>query len=447
MTVLSIDVYFSKKFYYEKKYIVKTLFSYFENIELRFFTHDFDEYRISLGTGLEIIFDDDFFSSQGETYLTKESLPTQVHYIQNVFTPETDLPVLYGSDNFILENSRIHCSADIFASAFFMLTRWEETISREKDKFGRFPDELSFVQRHKLHYRPIVNEYIEMLHRMLVYLGQTAEISRKYTVIPTHDIDFLFRLNTLPKLIKSLAGDVLKRKNPIDFTKTLVDYTKSLFNSKNDPYNTFEFLSDISKKNNLVSRFYFMPSYKGEHEAKYDIRNKKIEKIIKKLSENGNIIGLHGTVSAYQNKDIFAEEKQRLESVLGLVTECRMHFLRLSVPESFRMFDACNILTDSTLCFSNDGGFRAGICFEFPVFDVLARKELNLWEMPLIVMETALRKKYPQEEEFYKAFQNLASIVKKYQGEFVFLWHNSNLNTGIWKGWKKIYEKLVQDIL
>jgi hypothetical protein len=441
-----IEIYTSKKYFAEKKYVIKTFLSYFDISEYQFFVHERANYRISIDSNREIVFSDSFFSKIIENYLQTEYLPEKPIFIQNIFTPEADLPILFGDDDFLMDNYRIHCGADIFASAFFMLTRWEEYVLTERDRFGRFPDEKSYVQKNNLHYRPIVNEYIEMLRRMLVYLGVSAKISQKYTVVPTHDVDFVFRLNRFPKFIKAFSGDILKRKNIGEALKTTLNYIKGIFNSKSDPYNTFLFLSEISKKNGAVSRFYFMPSYAEENESEYDIRNPKVEKIIHELSENGCIIGIHGTVSAHKNSDKFGEEKKRLEHIIQPITECRTHFLRFDIPKTFRIFEENNILTDSSLSFSADGGFRCGICFEYQTFDILKRKELNVWEMPLIVMETALRKKYPSPNEFYSAFKKLSETVKKYQGDFVFLWHNSNLNVGIWKDYKKIYPQLVREI-
>jgi hypothetical protein len=42
---------------------------------------------------------------------------------------------------------------------------------------------------------------------------------------------------------------------------------------------------------------------------------------------------------------------------------------------------------DSTLSYADKEGFRCGVCYDFPVFDFLERKQLKLREFPLIVIE------------------------------------------------------------
>jgi hypothetical protein len=41
--------------------------------------------------------------------------------------------------------------------------------------------------------------------------------------------------------------------------------------------------------------------------------------------------------------------------------------------------------------------------------------------------------------------KRLKNEVKKYNGEFVFLWHNSAFNTTIWKSYIPLLEELYKD--
>lgn len=48
--------------------------------------------------------------------------------------------------------------------------------------------------------------------------------------------------------------------------------------------------------------------------------------------------------------------------------------------------EAC-LSYDSTLGFPDISGFRCGVCYEFPIFNILDRRVLNLYEVPLINMD------------------------------------------------------------
>ena len=42
---------------------------------------------------------------------------------------------------------------------------------------------------------------------------------------------------------------------------------------------------------------------------------------------------------------------------------------------------------DTTVSFADTPGFHCGVCYEFPVFNVLTRQKLPLIERPLVVMD------------------------------------------------------------
>ena len=90
-------------------------------------------------------------------------------------------------------------------------------------------------------------------------------------------------------------------------------------------------------------------------------------------------------------------------------------------------------------------GFRCGICYEYSVFNILTRKKLKLKEKPLIVMEGSFTtyQSNIQPEEMEEKIKLLIEQVKKYNGEFVFLWHNSSFNTPLWKKYQNIYGRIL----
>ncbi len=98
---------------------------------------------------------------------------------------------------------------------------------------------------------------------------------------------------------------------------------------------------------------------------------------------------------------------------------------------------------DSTLSYADKEGFRCGTCYEYSVFDILNREKLKLKERPLIIMEgTLVNYQNFTPEEMEERIKNLADKVKQYNGQFVFLWHNSSFG-GSWKKFEYIYEKVI----
>ena len=98
---------------------------------------------------------------------------------------------------------------------------------------------------------------------------------------------------------------------------------------------------------------------------------------------------------------------------------------------------------DSTLGYPTLTGFRCGSCYEFSVFDIIQRKQLKLKEYPLLIMDVTLNDYLElNEEEAILIINDIKNKVKKYNGNFVFLWHNSSFNVNRWKKYESVYEEL-----
>ena len=110
----------------------------------------------------------------------------------------------------------------------------------------------------------------------------------------------------------------------------------------------------------------------------------------------------------------------------------RHHYLRWQADGSWDAWEAAGLAYDSSLGFEGTPGFRAGICVEYPTFDLRHGRPLALRERPLMVMDTTLLAKpllgLPHEVAVRVAL-DIASTCRRYQGDFVLLWHNCRLRT------------------
>jgi len=110
----------------------------------------------------------------------------------------------------------------------------------------------------------------------------------------------------------------------------------------------------------------------------------------------------------------------------------RQHYLRWKAPLTWRIWDEAGIDYDSTLSYADHAGFRCGICYEYPVYDILQRKQLKLTERPLIVMEdSVLGERYMglSGREALAYMQKLKKRCQKFNGDFILLWHNCSFNS------------------
>jgi hypothetical protein len=424
----------------EIDYVVSVLFGEFLNIPYKLDISHRKDYEITLDNGNILIIRDTFFSGCGQeiAYLNKRNIPSLVEFVKNRFAPAENIPLIYGTKEFEVSKKKIRCGIDIFASVFFLLTRWEEYVIEARDKHGRFPPGESLPVRCNFLHRPVVNEYTGMLRNMLVFLGMKEKSAEdKFRIFPTHDVDFL----TYPFFLRRLAGDILKRR---DFKKAAkrLSYMLALKN----PYLCFDFLMDMSERHNLTSRFYFTHRGKHKYDGNYALNSRLLLRQVKKIKDRGHIIGFHPGYYAHNNPELFAAEKKELEEQLGVkIEEGRHHYLRFEIPATWQTWDDAGMAVDSTLGFSHLEGFRCGTGNEFPVFNILTRKKLKLKERPLIVMDTTLHiNRNLRIAESLAVINKYKDISKKYKMPFTILVHNSSFEEVEWQGWRELYEEIIK---
>ena len=433
----------------ERKYIINVLFGFFDKLEYSIIINENQSDYIITYQKKSLIIKDGFFNNYPKplSYLKITSIPSKIIMLdKNKYCNERNIPILFGNKNIDSSKDEIICSIDIFASSFYMLSRWEEIVLRDKkDKIGRFDENESLAVKFDFFRRPIVNDYFNLLKGMLNYLNIPFKFKRSYRLKVTHDVDQLYRYSGLLKYVRALVGDLVIRKNPLLLLKTTLDMIRSNISRKYDPYNNFDYLMTCSEKIGVKSHFYFIPSFLGETDARYDIRSKEVKRVIQSIFKRGHFVGIHGSWNSFNNQSVFGSELLRLRNVVSVIDEGRQHYLRFENPITWEIWNSNGLKRDSSLGYCLRNGFRCGTCYEFPVFNLLKRSRMNLIEEPLIFMENIFLLEKYSIEECISEFMELSNIVKSYDGLFVFLWHPNNFNNE----WFKIanyYEKFLNII-
>jgi hypothetical protein len=331
-----------------------------------------------------------------------------------------------------------------------MLTRYEEVVNDSTeilDQHERFSATASIAYKESFLARPIVNEYFELLWNCIKVFyphlqRQRLWNGRDFATCLTHDVDAL-RKYTLMNEILTIGSFALKRRKPSKAISSFIDYVKIAKHIKNDPYDTFDQILSLENKYGASSSFYFMAE--TDYSGGYQLNNKNTLQIIEKLKAANAELGLHPGYYSYNNSDIFKKQKDIFTKTLNVNSPgCRQHFLRWKTPDTWRIQEKCGIAYDTTLCFADHEGFRAGICHPFQPFDLIENRILNIWEIPLTIMDGTLsgyRNYSPQEG--LSVVDSYMNTVKKYGGVMVLLWHNSFFDPDSYPGWTNIYENIL----
>lgn len=448
----------------ERKYIISVLFKDFLHAEPPLIEVADTDCTTLLHEDKKIVFRDHFWNAHPEplSYLDIRNLPKPTFFksktyqeaednpiiYYNIEIPfvlgneEYEIPVLYGNDECKIKHDvltdTIICGIDIWASAFFMLTRWEEYVNTTRDEHRRFPASASTALKHNFLNIPVVNLYAQLLDRMLKRLGLPYQIisesSNDSPLILTHDIDIL---QSNPKW-KSVGGDILKRHK--------INMALHRLFTFRDPLDCFDYLMDESEKAGTKSTFFFMAADHREGYSGNYLNTKKFSQTIEKIKKRGHIIGFHAGHGTADNPERYAEELKLLRQNTGLdITFSRQHFLKFDMPHTFNILETNGITHDFSLGYSDSEGFRCGTGNSYRVFDFLARKTLNVREVPLIIMDSTL--KHTKNLTTAQAEKVIWDFIPNHHTSISLLFHNSSFDNYTWKGWKKLYDNIINHSL
>ena len=451
----------------ERLYIADIVLKKFLGLEVEVRPYDGDEVFIKNGERRRLVLDDSFFSQLTTPLLRKDKLPflplSTCKLEESSFDSPLagrDLPVLFGK---ALNNgcylasceNDLHLGIDVLGSAFFMLTRYEEPLSSARDEYDRVPATASIAYQAGFLDRPIVNEYTELLWQCLQRLWSGLErAQRNFRVILSHDVDqpFLLRKDGISRVLRTIAGDAIKRKNPIQGLRRPAQWIKArVLGPKHDPAYTFDYIMDTAEKYGLRSAFYFIPSPgAGPPDYRYGICDPDIQKLLSTIHERGHEVGYHASIETYRDGELIEREMEWLRQgceaagVRQPIEGSRQHYLRIDTAVTLRHLAHARLKYDTSLSFADRAGFRCGTCWEYPFYDLQKRTPLEIVERPLIVMEcSVMDHQYMGLECGEKALQcilKLARTCRQFSGDFTLLWHNTRLLPA---GERSLFESLL----
>lgn len=357
------------------------------------------------------------------------------------------LPILFGEGEPVIRRvdgsiRSIRLPIDVLGTVFFLVSRYEEAIAPHPDPYGRVSAHESIAYRNGFLERAVGNEYIEVLWDAMVALWpDLRRPGRRYRLILTHDVDlpFLHYQTGLVKAMARVVRDLVRGHSLAAACAGLRTWRNVRFRKRldEDPYYCFDYMLDASREAGVQSEFYFIAARDRSDMRRYDIDHPAILELLGRIAAAGSVLGLHATRRAYRSGDAVAAELARLKRTCGRIGITqpvwggRQHYLSLKVPDTFRAWDQAGAGYDSSLCFHDHAGFRAGLCYPYPVYDLEARRELRLEERPLVAMEASvIDARYMGLGTGAEAFRRLRLLrdeCEKYGGDFVLLWHNSRL--------------------
>ena len=362
---------------------------------------------------------------------------TGVRNFQPDVGTDNEMPVLFPNDEPDFQ-------FDIFSATFYLISRYEEYLPHETDKHGRFKATSSFAYRHSFHDKPMVDCWVYQLRYALEKkFPEYRFTDRKYELQPTIDVDVAYAfkgrsyLRSLGVLVKSFLRAEWER----------LRLRKAVLTGKfSDPFDTYALFDKLHEEFNLAPIFFFLAGKYGKYDRNMSPKHPLMKVLIRDESKK-NPVGIHPSYESFLNKRKVQKELKILESVAGKVIRLsRQHYLKLTLPQSYRILEECGITDDYSMGYAEFPGFRAGTCTPFNFYDLLNEKETGLKIHPFALMDGMFNQYMKQTpEQAIEEMQKVISEVKNVNGRLISIWHNESLSEmGDWKGWRIIYRRFLE---
>ncbi len=358
---------------------------------------------------------------------------------QNI--PDFLIPFAKDSDSFskplfvACSGGKVECTVDLPLSILLNLSRWEETLAVDRDAHGRFLAERSAAFQAGFLHRPVVDEYALAFEQALKCLIPTwVPPEKKLRVKISHDADHI----GIPFRWKDVFRHTTHHGNPRNSARDLFG---CLIGTESSDLRALREIVDLSLERRMDSAVYWKASLPGPRDSGYDPRHRKVRKIIEWMRERDVESGVHPGYETFHCPEKLRREIQVLREALGDgPLGGRQHYLRWS-PDTWIHWETCGLAYDSTLCFAEYAGFRAGTCVPYRPWLFSLNREADLLEIPLLVMDrTLLGYMKLSLQQSVRVVQDCINRCQAVGGVFTLVWHN---NTFLDPAYRSLYFQLL----
>lgn len=350
------------------------------------------------------------------------------------------IPEHMSTDGILFPTESDIAEQDILAASFFLVSRYEEYLTQEKDSHGRPKGSDSLQHKAGLLESPLIDEWAISLRKKLKERYPELQFKdRKFSLRPTFDIDvaFAYKGRGLWRRTRSWAKDLL------NMDKARLKERRQVSNGeKADPYDSYSYQKRICEQAQVDPHHFFLLGDYGPLDKNLAHTQPILRELIQDIA-SWSQVGIHPSIGSHRSTDILQAEVYRLEEIIGeKITKSRQHFLKVDLPKTYQDLIKVGIKEDYSMGYADQIGFRAGTCSPFRWYDLSDDEATDLLIIPTAVMDSTL-KDYMR-LEIPEAITRMRSIKKNceaVQGQLTIIWHNHSASRqGEWLGWRAVLE-------
>ncbi|MCX6318418.1 MAG: polysaccharide deacetylase family protein [Bacteroidetes bacterium] len=336
---------------------------------------------------------------------------------------------------------------DVLAASFYLLSRYEEYLPHRLDMYGRYAHENSLAYRERFLDQPLVNTWIEQLRVLLMEQFPAAKFQNpRFTFRPTYDIDeaYSYKYKTWWRSAGAALKDLLSGK----WANWRI--RRNVLNGQlPDPFDAYNWMDDLHRPHRLAPLYFFLMAAKTGRYDRHILPSEIAMQTLIRQHAQQYAIGIHPSWQSGDDPLLITSEKSELERISQLkISSSRQHFIRFTLPETYRRLIAAGIKEDYSMGFGSINGFRASVASPFYWYDLQKEETTFLQLFPYCYMEA--NSYYEQKHtpaQALEEMQHYYTVVKKVNGMLITIWHNTFLGTDErFAGWRDVYRQMLEQI-
>ncbi|TCJ14050.1 hypothetical protein EPD60_08535 [Flaviaesturariibacter flavus] len=352
-----------------------------------------------------------------------------------------DLEVMRHREGFpIFFTDETDFGFDIFSAIFYLITRYEEYVKKERDSHGRFDHRASVAFEYGFLDRPLVHEWLAFFSEAV--FGE--RILPPFSLQLTYDVDMAwsYRHKGFARNAGGLLRSLLRRDG------TVAERIAVLSGHRPDPFDNFGLMDALHRQYGLRPTYFIHAgTARGPYDKNIPLAHPAMQRLVRKLAASCPV-ALHPSWQSGDAAGLLEKEKAALEAAVGRkVTASRQHYIRMTLPDTYRALIAAGITDDYSMGYGSINGFRASVAVPFYWYDLQAGQATNLLLHPFCFMDA---------NAFYEQGQDAAQTeleldrylqtFKAWGGTFSSVWHNSFLGEGVgFGGWSVLWRSFLHE--
>lgn len=339
-----------------------------------------------------------------------------------------------------------HFPFDIFAAAFYLLSRYEEYLPHEKDEYGRYAYTNSLAWKEGFLGIPLVNYWV--LEFKTALKRQYPDLVFRYTAfkfVPTYDIDLAY--SYLFKGWARNAGGLFKEiiTGKWREAKTRIAVLRGL---RPDPYDTYEWLDSLHLYCRMKPYYFFLVAARCKGVDRNISPSGPGLRELVSYHAAGYRLGIHPSWGSGDKDSLLREEIGWMEQIIDSnITRSRQHYIRFTLPHTYRRLLFYGIDQEFSMGYGSINGFRASVASSFYWYDLEKEEETVMRIFPFCFMDANAC--YEQSLTPSQAMTELMHYyhhTRRVNGLMVTIWHNNFLGTDPqFAGWREVYEVFLKE--